>query len=150
MKRTLAIATASIALALAGCGGDDGESASAPATTPTDTGATTATTETTPAPAAGGGKATKLEVSADPSGALKFDKTSLSAKAGEVTIVMDNPAPVPHAVAIEGNVVDGDGEVVDKGGQSMATADLKPGTYEFYCPVPGHKEAGMKGELTVK
>jgi uncharacterized cupredoxin-like copper-binding protein len=25
----------------------------------------------------------------------------------------------------------------------------KAGTYEFYCSVSGHKNAGMKGELTV-
>jgi uncharacterized cupredoxin-like copper-binding protein len=36
------------------------------------------------------------------------------------------------------------------GGKSTVTADLKPGTYEFYCPVDGHKAAGMKGTLTVK
>ena len=63
---------------------------------------------------------------------------------------MNNPAPVPHAIAIEGNGVDMDGKTVTKGGTSTVTADLKPGTYEFYCPVPGHKEAGMKGTLTVK
>ena len=146
MKRTLVIATASIAFALAGCGGDDNESSSEPATANTDTGTTT---EAAPAPAAGG-KSTQLKISADPSGALKFNKASLSAKAGEVTIVMDNPAPVPHAVGIEGNGVDVEGEVVDKGGESTAKADLKPGTYEYYCPVTGHKEAGMKGTLTVK
>jgi len=63
---------------------------------------------------------------------------------------MDNPSDVPHGVGIKGNGVDKDGPVVNKGGKSTATADLKPGTYEFYCPVPGHEEAGMKGTLTVK
>jgi plastocyanin len=97
-----------------------------------------------------GGGAGTLKLAADPSGALKFDKTSLSAKAGEVTIDMDNPSDVPHAVEIEGNGVEEEGETVGKGGVSTVTADLEPGEYEFYCPVGNHEAAGMKGTLTVK
>ena len=62
---------------------------------------------------------------------------------------MANPSPVPHAIAIEGNGVDKDGQTVATGGHSTVTVDLKPGTYSFYCPVPGHEAAGMKGTLTV-
>ena len=145
MKRTLVIATASIALALAGCGGDDEESSTTPAAADTDTGTTT---EAAPAPA-GGGKSTKLEIAADAGGALKFDKTSLSAKAGDVTIAMDNPSSVPHGVGVEGSGVDEEGEIVEKGGVSKVSVDLKPGTYEYYCPVGNHEQAGMKGTLTV-
>ena len=58
---------------------------------------------------------------------------------------MDNPSTVPHAVGIEGNGVDVDGKTVEQGGVSTATADLKPGTYEFYCPVDGHAQAGHEG-----
>jgi plastocyanin len=141
----LAIATAVVAIALAGCGGDD-EEASAPADTDTGTSAE-------PAPSssgASGGATTKLDISADPSGALKFDKTKLNAKAGDVTITMDNPSSVPHGVSIEGNGVDAEGQVVNEGEKSTSKANLKPGTYTFYCPVPGHEEAGMKGTLTLK
>ena len=53
-------------------------------------------------------------------------------------------------LSIEGNGVDVDGKTVGKGEKSIASADLKPGTYTFYCPVPGHEDAGMKGTLTVK
>ena len=98
----------------------------------------------------GGGGGETLKIAADPSGALKFDKTSLSAGAGKVTIDMDNPSDVPHAVEVEGNGVEEEGEVVEKGGVSTVTADLKPGEYEFYCPVDDHEAAGMKGTLTVK
>ena len=64
---------------------------------------------------------------------------------------MDNPSSsgVPHAIALEGNGVDQDGETADPGGTSTVTVTLKPGTYSFYCPVPGHEAAGMKGTLTV-
>ncbi len=104
----------------------------------------------TAAPSGGGGETT-LDISADPGGALKFDKTELEAPAGKVTIVMDNPSDVPHAVEIEGNGVEAEGETIGKGQKSTASADdVKPGTYAFYCPVPGHREAGMEGTLTVK
>jgi plastocyanin len=97
-----------------------------------------------------GGGAAPLALSADPSGGLKFDKSALEAPAGKVTIVMTNPAPVPHDIAIKGDGANEVGEQVSNGGKSTVTADLKPGTYEFYCSVPGHEQAGMKGTLTVK
>jgi plastocyanin len=98
----------------------------------------------------GGGGGTTLKLAADPSGALTFDKSSLSAKPGEVTIDMDNPSDVPHAVEIEGQGVEEEGETVGKGGVSTVTADLQPGEYEFYCPVGNHEAEGMKGTLTVR
>lgn len=101
--------------------------------------------ETTPAV----GQAGSLEISADPTGALKFDTASLQAKAGTVTIAMKNPSPLPHNVAIKGNDVDVKGKVVLNGGTSTVSADLESGTYTFYCSVPGHEAGGMKGTLTV-
>jgi plastocyanin len=98
------------------------------------------------AAAAGGGQ--KLQLAADKT-QLKFDKTSLSSKAGKVTIDMKNPAPIPHDVSIEGQGVDQHGKQVTGGGTSTVTADLKPGTYTFYCSVPGHRQAGMEGTLSV-
>jgi plastocyanin len=97
----------------------------------------------------GGGGGETLKLAADPSGALKFDKTKLTANAGEVTIDMDNPSDVPHAIEVEGNGVEEEGEVVERDGVSTVTADLEPGEYEFYCPVGNHEAAGMKGTLTV-
>ena len=113
-------------------------------------GSDTSTTEQSSGGGGGGGAAQTLKISADPGGALKFDKSSLTAKAGKVTIVMDNPSSLPHAVEIEGNGVEEEGDTVEKGGVSKATATVKAGTYEFYCPVDGHKQAGMKGTLTVQ
>jgi plastocyanin len=99
--------------------------------------------------AAGGGKAGKaLALTADKSN-LKFDKTSLQAKAGQVTISMKNPAAIAHDVSLEGKGVDQKGKIVKGGGTSTVTADLKPGTYTFYCSVDAHRQAGMQGKLTV-
>jgi plastocyanin len=95
------------------------------------------------------GTASNLALSADPSGQLAFDKTALQAKAGKVRITMNNPAPVPHNVAIEGNGVTQQGKTVPKGGASEVEATLKPGKYTFFCSVPGHRQAGMEGTLTV-
>jgi plastocyanin len=91
----------------------------------------------------------KLSLAADPGGKLRYDKKTLHARAGKVTIAMANPSSLSHSVAIEGNGVDAAGEVVAKDGTSIASAALKPGTYTFYCAVPGHREAGMQGTLTV-
>ena len=131
------------ALAVAGCGSskDSSSSSTPPATT------ASAPAKSAPAGAKGGGST--LKVSADPSGQLKFTTTSLSAKAGKVTIDMSNPASIPHGISVEGNGVDKTGTTVMQGGTATVTATLKPGKYTFYCPVPGHKAAGMTGTLTV-
>src|SRR6266508_6889718 len=93
--------------------------------------------------------ATTLTLKADKT-ALKFDKKTLTAKAGAVTIKMTNPAVLlKHNVAIKGNGVNKKGKVVGKGGISTVTATLKKGKYTFYCSVPGHEAGGMKGTLTV-
>jgi plastocyanin len=81
--------------------------------------------------------------------ALKFNKKTLRAKHGKVTIVMSNPSSTTHGIAIEGHGIDKDGKKVGKGKTSTVTVTLKKGTYEFYCPVDGHKNAGMKGKLIV-
>jgi plastocyanin len=133
MRRVTLIAAIAV-LAFAGCGGDDEEPASGGGGSSSSS-------------SGGGGE--NLTIAADPSGALKFDKTELTAKAGKVTITMDNPSDVPHAVEIEGNGVEEEGQTVGKGGKSIATGDLKAGTYDFYCPVGNHRAEGMEGKLTV-
>ena len=143
MKRLPILCVAGL-IALAGCGGSDDDSSG-------DTGAGTgaATTETTETTTSAGGAGGSLSLKADQS-QLKYDKSTLSASAGKVTITMENPSPLSHNVAIEGNGVDEEGEVVGQGGTSTVTADLKAGSYTFYCSVDGHEAAGMKGTLTVK
>jgi plastocyanin len=92
--------------------------------------------------------ATSLNISARKS-ALKFDKKTLRAKAGKVTIRMANPSSTKHAIGVEGRGIDKHGKTVGKGGTSRVTVTLKKGTYSFYCPVGGHEDAGMKGRLIV-
>jgi uncharacterized cupredoxin-like copper-binding protein len=100
--------------------------------------------------ASGGGQTLKL--TANPSGALSFNTSSLSATAGKVTLQMSNPSSTGtmHGIAVEGNGVDQDGQIVNPGSTSTLTVDLKPGKYEFYCPFDGHKQAGMEGTLKVQ
>jgi plastocyanin len=130
----LMLAVAALALAVAACGGDDDEEAEEPAATE-DTG--------------GGGGGMTIELAADPGGALAFDQTELTAPAGEVTIHLTNDAQIPHNVAVE---VDGVEEVSDTitGADTNLSLTLEAGEYEFYCAVPGHREGGMEGTLTVE
>lgn len=82
--------------------------------------------------------------------ALKFNTKSLHATHGRVTIRMTNTSSTfKHGIAVEGHGVDKDGKIVTKNHVSTVTATLKKGRYEFYCPVKGHKAAGMKGTLLV-
>ena len=90
--------------------------------------------------------ATTYKLSADKS-KLKFNVSTIRAKAGKVTLRMANPSSLPHAVGVQGK---GKGKTVTKGGTSTYSVTLKKGTYTFYCPVDGHEAAGMKGKLVVK
>jgi plastocyanin len=99
---------------------------------------------------AGEGSGRTLTLSADPGGELRFDTGALEARAGEITIQMENPSSVPHNVSIEGRGVDEEGRTVGKGGRSTVTAELRPGEYDFYCSVAGHRQGGMEGTLTVR
>src|SRR5689334_21512911 len=144
--RRIAVVAAIAALTLAACGGNDNESTSTPAATDTPTAAATET----PTEAASGSGA-KLAIAADPGGALKFTESKLTAKAGSVEIDFSNQSQLPHAVTIEGNgLEEKTTETVTGADAPPLTVDLKPGTYTFYCPVDGHRSAGMEGTLTVK
>jgi uncharacterized cupredoxin-like copper-binding protein len=97
-----------------------------------------------------GGTITKLTLNADET-QLAFDKTSLEAPKGNVRITMTNPSASDHNVALEGpGGIDEKGPIVGKGGASEVEAKVDPGSYTFYCSVPGHRQAGMEGQLTVK
>lgn len=138
--RSSLVALAGVLLALAGCGGSS-------STTGT-TAATSASTATATAPAAAG---EHLSLEANREGQLKYNKTSLTAKAGEVSIDFTNMAPLDHNVTLESSSGATLGATPTfSGGTKALTLDLKPGVYKFFCSVPGHRMAGMEGTLTVK
>ena len=93
--------------------------------------------------------ASQLALAASTSGQLAFDAKQLSAKAGSVTVTFTNASPIEHDVTIaEGAKVLG-ATPIFVGGSRKLTLRLKPGTYTFYCSVPGHRQAGMEGTLHV-
>jgi plastocyanin len=137
------------ALALVACGGGDDTTSDTTSETPTtqENGGNESEKE------AEGGTAgsAALDIEADPSGSLAFTSDKATAKAGKVTVNFTNSSPVPHDVAIE----DSSGETIAQTevlaeGSDSATAELEPGEYKFYCTVPGHRQGGMEGTLTVE
>ncbi len=92
-----------------------------------------------------------VALDADPTGVLKYTQSSLSAKPGKVTIAFSNTAPVPHNVAVaQGSKILGMTPTFAGGATKNLVLTLAAGAYTFYCTVPGHKDAGMQGTLTVR
>jgi uncharacterized cupredoxin-like copper-binding protein len=95
-----------------------------------------------------------LRVDANRAGKLAFVQRKISARAGAITFVLHNASSVQHNLGVKGNGLDDEqiGAPTKTITKSVArvTYTLKPGTYEFFCEVPGHETAGMKGTLVVK
>ncbi len=107
----------------AGCGGDDDDDA---------------------LPAVEGPTSPSFDVSATE---MKFDPDAVAVEAGEVSVTLTNDGSVQHDLRIDGAeffVEAGPGESTD------GTADLDKGSYQFFCTVPGHRDAGMEGVLEVR
>jgi plastocyanin len=144
------LALAAAVVVLAGCGSskETSSSASTPAaSTPATTSASTPTSTTTSsAPASG-----SLSLAANPEGQLKYSTSTLTANAGKVSIDFTNMSPLEHNVTIESSSHAVVGATPTfKGESKTLSVTLKPGTYKFYCSVPGHRMAGMEGTLVVK
>jgi len=128
---------AAVAVPMAGCGGSsDDNSTSNAATPPATTGGA-------------GGAGSTVDLTATD---FKFDPSDPSVKAGNVTFNLKNDGQTTHSLEIE-DVNGEDQELegdVSPGSSGTLAVNLKPGTYEFYCPVDSHKQMGMTGEITVK
>jgi plastocyanin len=140
-KASAVLAIAALAaLGLAACGGgDDNNQGNAATSTPAQT------------TAGGGGGGSTVDISTPSGSDLAYDQKDVSAKAGSVTIDFDNKQATPHDVVVEdsGGTELGKTDLISSQTAST-TVDLQPGTYTFFCDVPGHREAGMEGTLTVK
>ena len=147
MRRlTVAVLAAVLVVAAAGCGSSSKKSSSA-------SGSSSSSNSGGAYGGSGGASSgSKLKLAADEEGKLYFNPSKLSAKAGKATLVMNNPKTTGkmHGIAVEGNGLDKDGKVVGPGSTSTLSVTLKPGKYTFYCPVPGHRQGGMQGTLTVQ
>jgi uncharacterized cupredoxin-like copper-binding protein len=129
---------AAIAVPIVGCGGSSD-----------DDNTSNAATQASTTSGGGGGAGGTVDLSATD---FKFTPSDPSVKAGEVTFRMTNDGQTTHSLEIEdvnGEDVELEGDV-SPGQSGTVSANLKPGTYEFYCPVDNHKEMGMEGEITVK
>jgi plastocyanin len=149
MKKLAALLVLVLAsVALVACGSSN--SSSSPTTTSEATSESNAGGgESEAGEAGGGGSVVNLE--ADPGGQLAYTTDEATAKAGKVSIDFKNPQALGHDVAIEdssGKTV-GQTEVIESGA-TTTSVNLKPGTYTYYCTIPGHREAGMEGTLVVK
>lgn len=159
MGITTILVLAAVAMAVVTSGGAKSASAAATTTpstqsssepsTPATTGSTSqASTGASSTPATASAKSS-LALAANPEGQLSYNAKTLSAKAGTVTITMANMSPVEHNVTVaEGSKVLG-ATPTFKGSSKSVTLKLKPGKYTFFCSVPGHRQAGMEGTLTV-
>lgn len=124
MKRVLLLVAVVL---LAGCGSDDSNDQAAGDTT--------------------GGDRGSVELTATD---FKFNPSMVElAKSGEMTFTLVNDGQTTHALEIEGQGIEEESDEIDGGATTTLTVDLKPGEYEFYCPVDGHREMGMEGTIVV-
>jgi plastocyanin len=146
-KLALTFGLAALAsLALVACGGSSSSTSTPAATT------TAASGSGGGGSSSGGGASSTVSLAADPS-QIAYDTTTLSGKAGNMTIDFNNPnKALGHDVCVQdpnGKKL-GCSQVVTGSNTTLKLSNLKPGSYTFYCSVDSHEAAGMKGTLTVQ
>jgi uncharacterized cupredoxin-like copper-binding protein len=132
---------AALAVPIAGCGGSSNDNS-------TSNASSNASTTGTAAAATGPGGTVDLSATD-----FKFNPSDPTVKSGQVTFKETNDGQTTHSLEIEevtpGNDQELEGDVAP-GQSGTLTVNLKPGKYEFYCPISNHKQLGMQGEITVK
>ena len=139
-KSLIALAVA-IPLTVSACGGGDDSSTTSAATT------TESSSTSTTASGGGGGAGGAVDVSETE---YKLDPSDPTVAAGKVTISASNDGGTTHNLEIEGNGVEEVTDDLQPGQSGSLSVDLKPGEYEIYCAIDGHKDLGMEGTLTVQ
>jgi len=125
----LAVAACSGALVLAACSGNDVETGKI-------------------AGRAGGKPAAGARPIRVQASNFEFSPDRLSVKVGEEVAFRLQSNDSSHDFA-----VDGLGRVAEVGGGETTTARLRiddPGTYTYFCTVPGHRDGGMEGTIAVR
>jgi plastocyanin len=133
-----------IPLTLAACGDDDDDETAAGDTTTTEE---PTTEDTTTEAAAGGGGGETVDISETE---FAIDPKDVTAAAGEVTFAIANDGSAPHNLEVEGNGIEELSDTIEGGQKTNLTVNLEPGEYEMYCAIPGHREQGMEGTVTVE
>jgi plastocyanin len=163
MKTLIALLVLAVTLVPVACGGDDEPPSDArdiPTAVQGDIGVETTLGETDRGVATGGGgrvsrnlvgkDAAEIRIEAAPKG-VAYLTEHVTVEAGEALLHFENPQFEAHDTDLE--TVDGeliaDMETIGGGYADVPIKDLEPGEYVFYCSVPGHREAGMEGTLTV-
>jgi uncharacterized cupredoxin-like copper-binding protein len=131
--RSIPLAALMAALAVAGCGSDNSSNKTV---SPGGSGAE-----------AGAGSTKALVVKETD---FKLDPKNLTVKdAGTITITVKNDGQTAHALEVEGQGTEKKTGDIAPGDSATLTVTLKKGSYEWYCPIDGHKQLGMKGTIKV-
>jgi uncharacterized cupredoxin-like copper-binding protein len=146
-----AVVAVAAAVVLAGCGSSSGGGTAAAGSSSAGGGSagggSAGTAGGGTASAAAGGGGTQVTVDASEY-ALKLPSNTMAP--GTYTFTMDNVGHATHAIEIEGPGVDKvKSSTAGPGGKATLTVTLQPGSYELWCPVGNHKQAGMDTTITV-
>jgi uncharacterized cupredoxin-like copper-binding protein len=130
----------------------EGSTAASTETTAPTTTAPTTTASTTTAPSASvpttAPTAPKSVAVTEVEFKIEFPSTNLSP--GSYTFDLTNKGHVGHDLVFNGPGVSNEKTpVISPGQTAKLTVDLKSGTYDVYCSVPGHKQAGMDVKVKV-
>lgn len=142
LRKSLALFALAIPLVLAACGSSDDSTSTSAATSSTES-----TTEASTTASGGGGAGGTVDISETE---YKLDPSDPTVKAGSVTFDVSNDGTTTHNLEVEGNGIEEATDDLDAGAKGQLTVDLKPGTYEIYCSIDGHRDLGMEGDLTVQ